>query len=111
VLTLRAAAQLLTQADSRQSLRPIAHAMGFTATPTPLSADGRDRLHLDALASSADFIRGTGTLRLLCAEPGIEGIEPIGALRDERVPSTASLDAIAALGALCSAASSRWYCA
>ena len=68
MLTLRAAAQLLTQADSRQSLRPIAHAMGFTATPTPLSADGRDRLHLDALASSADLIRGTGTLRLLCAE-------------------------------------------
>jgi hypothetical protein len=68
VLTLRAAAQLLAQADSRQSLRPIAQAMGFTATPTALSADGRDRLHIDALASSADLVRGTGTLRLLCAE-------------------------------------------
>ncbi len=68
MLTLRAAAQLLSQADSRQSLRPIAHAMGFTATPTALSADGRDRLHIEALTSSADLVRGPGTLRLLCAE-------------------------------------------
>ena len=68
MLTLRAAAQLLTQADSRQSLRPIAQAMGFTATPTALSVDSRDRLHIDALASSADLVRGAGTLRLLCAE-------------------------------------------
>lgn len=30
-------------------------------------------------------------VRLMCAEPGIEGVEPIGALRDERVPATASL--------------------
>ncbi len=68
MLTLRAAAQLLAQADSRQSLRPIAHAMGFTATPTALSADGRHRLHIDALTSSAELVRGPGTLRLLCAE-------------------------------------------
>ena len=68
MLTLRAAAQLLAHADSRQSLRPIAQALGFTATPTALDADGRDRLHIDALASSADLVRGTGTLRLLCAE-------------------------------------------
>ncbi|WP_373059631.1 Eco57I restriction-modification methylase domain-containing protein [Gemmatimonas sp.] len=68
MLTLRAAAQLLAQADSRLLLRPIAHAMGFTATPTTLSADGRDRLRIDALTSSADLVRGPGTLRLLCAE-------------------------------------------
>ncbi|WP_411279132.1 Eco57I restriction-modification methylase domain-containing protein [Gemmatimonas sp.] len=68
MLTLRAAAQLLAQADSRLSLRPIAQAMGFTATPTTLSADGRERLHIEALTSSADLVRGPGTLRLLCAE-------------------------------------------
>ena len=68
VLTLRAAAQLLAQADSRQSLRPIAQAMGFTAPPTALSADERDRLHIHALTTSAELVRGPGTLRLLCAE-------------------------------------------
>ena len=68
MLTLRAAAQLLAQADSRQSLRPIAQALGFTATPAALEADGRERLRIDALTSAADLIRGTGTLRLLCAE-------------------------------------------
>lgn len=30
-------------------------------------------------------------VRLLCAEPGIEGCEPLSALRAERIPSTASL--------------------
>ena len=68
MLTLRAAAQLLAQADSRQSLRPIAHALGFTATPTALDADARERLHIDALTTSADLMRGVGPLRLLCAE-------------------------------------------
>ena len=68
MLTLRAAAQLLAQADSRLSLRPIAHAMGFIAPPTVLSADGRNRLHIDALTTGADLVRGPGTLRLLCAE-------------------------------------------
>lgn len=68
MLTLRAAAQLLAHADSRQSLRPIAQALGFTATPTALDAAGRERLHIDALTTSADLMRSVGTLRLLCAE-------------------------------------------
>ena len=68
MLTLRAAAQLLTQADSQLALRPIAQAMGFTAPPTALSADARARLHIDALTTSADLVRGEGALRLLCAE-------------------------------------------
>ena len=68
MLTLRAAAQLLAQADSRLSLRPIARAMGFTDPPSALSADGRDRLRIDALTNSADLLRGPGTLRLVCAE-------------------------------------------
>lgn len=30
-------------------------------------------------------------LRLMCVEPGIEGVEPVATLRDERVPFTASV--------------------
>ncbi len=68
MLTLRAAAQLLAQADSRSALRPIAHALGFTAPATRLAADGRARLQVDGLTTAAEMIRGHGTLRLLCAE-------------------------------------------
>jgi hypothetical protein len=39
VLTIRAAAKLLAAADSAAALHPIAHALGFTAPPTPLSTN------------------------------------------------------------------------
>lgn len=68
MLTLRAAAQLLAQADSPSALRPIAHALGFTTSAVRLATDGRARLRLDALTSTAELCRGPGALRLLCAE-------------------------------------------
>ena len=42
--------------------------MGCTGPPTALSADGGDRLRIEALTTSADLLRGPGTLRLVCAE-------------------------------------------
>ena len=68
MLTLRAAAQLLAQADSRSALRPIAHAMGVTAPAIRIATHDRSPLRLDALVTSADLRHGPDTLRLLCAE-------------------------------------------
>jgi hypothetical protein len=66
VLTLRAAAALLAQADSLIALRAIARLLGFHAI-TPLAADSRRDLTIEPLVSRADLARGPGRLRCLSA--------------------------------------------
>jgi len=66
VLTLRAAAGLLAQADSLQALRAIARLLGFSAARS-LSPDARHALHVDPLATEAELARTDGRLRCLSA--------------------------------------------
>ena len=67
VLTLRAAANLLAQADSLAALRPLAHTLGFPDPPIRVNADARRELTLADLVTDAEVARGPGTLRLLTA--------------------------------------------
>lgn len=66
MLTLRAAAGLLAQADSIPALRAITRLLGFSAARA-LSRDGRHSLHIDALVTEADLARTDGRLRCLAA--------------------------------------------
>ncbi|HWH51856.1 MAG TPA: DNA methyltransferase, partial [Gemmatimonadaceae bacterium] len=65
MLTLRAAAQLLTATDSLDALAPIAAAIGFDAEPSPLDADTRTALGLAAPVLEARVSAGPGALRAL----------------------------------------------
>jgi len=67
VLTLRAAATLLAQAESLIALRPIARALGFIDTPHPASPDAQRTIGIQELVTTADITRGPGALRLLTA--------------------------------------------
>ena len=66
MLTLRAAAGLLAQADSLLALRAIVHLLGFRAVHH-LSADARRDLGIDELVVDADLARGGDRLRCLSA--------------------------------------------
>lgn len=64
VLTLRAAAGLLAQADSLLALREIARHLGFT-TVQHVSRDARRELGVHTLVSDADIASASGRLRCL----------------------------------------------
>lgn len=65
VLTLRAAANLLAQADSLPALRAVATALGFANHATTLTLAARDDLALTDLVTQGEILRGGDTLRLL----------------------------------------------
>jgi Eco57I restriction-modification methylase len=65
VLTIRAAAQLLTAADSLDALSPIAAAIGFAPAASPLDVDTRAALGLAAPVVDARVSAGPGALRAL----------------------------------------------
>ena len=67
MLTIRAAAVLLAQADSPLALHRIAHAIGFTNPPRPLLPDKLRALTIDSLVTNAWLSAGTGSLRLCTA--------------------------------------------
>ena len=67
VLTLRAAAGLLSQADSLIALRPIVRLMGFVSVRHVAPVSRRD-LGIDELVIDADLARGAGRLRCLSAQ-------------------------------------------
>ncbi len=67
MLTLRAAARLLAQADSLDALRPISRILGFTDAPLRVNATARQELALSDLVADAEVARGPGTMRLLSA--------------------------------------------
>ena len=67
MLTLRAAAKLLAQADSLSALRPLAEVLGFTGTPLPVNGTARREFALTGLITDAAVSRGPGTMRLLAA--------------------------------------------
>lgn len=67
MLTLRAAASLLAQADSLVALRPIARALGFLDAPHAASPDALRTIGIHDFVESADITRGHGALRLLSA--------------------------------------------
>ena len=67
VLTLRAAAKLLAQADSLLAIRPIARTLGFLDTPHGASPDAQRTIGIHELVTSAEITRGAGALRLLSA--------------------------------------------
>ena len=64
VLTLRAAATLLSQANSLRALRAIARVMGFHEA-RPLDREALLALHLTDHVQSAEFARGLGRRRCL----------------------------------------------
>lgn len=66
MLTLRAAAGLLTQADSLVALRPVAHAMGFTESRA-IARDAQRELAIDQLVVGAELARGPGRMHCLSA--------------------------------------------
>lgn len=66
MLTLRAAAGLLAQADSLFALRAIARLLGFDAVRR-VSTDATRDLCIDHLVTDADIARGPGRLRCLSA--------------------------------------------
>ena len=65
MLTLRAAAQLLTSADSFGALSPISTAIGFEAEPSPLDAGTCTALGLAGPVLEARVAAGPGALRAL----------------------------------------------
>ncbi len=67
MLTIRAAANLLTQADSLHALQPIARALGFLNTARSVTPHACRTIGLHTLVTSATITRGPGALRLLCA--------------------------------------------
>ena len=67
MLTLRAAAKLLAQADSLLAIRPIARTLGFIDTPHGASTDAQRTIGIHDLVTSAEITRGPGALRLLSA--------------------------------------------
>ena len=68
MLTLRAAAALLSQADSLPALRAVARVLGFDAPPLRLNTLVQRAIGIEALTERAEITRGPGTLRLLTAE-------------------------------------------
>ncbi len=67
MLTLRAAASLLANADSLTALRPIARALGFHDAPHSVSENALKTIGVHELVDSVDITRGPGALRLLAA--------------------------------------------
>ncbi|MEO7520892.1 MAG: N-6 DNA methylase [Gemmatimonas sp.] len=80
MLTLRAAATLLAQADSLPALRSVATALGFEPHGIALTADAREDLSLGGLIACGEVSRGGDTLRLLTATlpHGVSGGETHG---------------------------------
>ena len=68
VLTIRAAAALLSQADSLATLRAVARTMGFDAPPIRLTANTQRTVGIAPFIERAEISRGPGALRLLIAE-------------------------------------------
>ncbi|BAH39762.1 MAG TPA: hypothetical protein DGD08_13575 [Gemmatimonas aurantiaca] len=67
MLTLRAAAQLLSRADSHSALRALAPVLGFAPDPLTVPTAIRRDLGLQDLVQRADLFEGPGALRLLTA--------------------------------------------
>ena len=67
MLTIRAAARLLASADSLQSARSLAFEIGFIDPPAPLADESCHDLGIHDLVSSAQIVRGSGSMRLLVA--------------------------------------------
>lgn len=67
MLTLRAAATLLAQADSLHAVRPLARAIGFLDTSHRVSPDAQRTIGIHDLVADATITRGLGALRLLSA--------------------------------------------
>ena len=65
MLTLRAAAALLSAASSIDTLRHIAAAIGFDDSPTRLDAEARDAFGLDASFGEVQLLRGPGARRAI----------------------------------------------
>lgn len=82
MLTLRASALLLAQADSFHALRPVAAALGFTSAPRRLARDVREAAGISDLVTGADLISAPGSLRLLCAQ--LAPPTDVGAAQDPR---------------------------
>ncbi len=68
MLSLRAAARLLADADSHAALRRLAPVLGFQGPPAVIPAPIRRALGLQGLVRKAELFEGAGPLRLLTLE-------------------------------------------
>lgn len=68
VLSLRAAALLLTRADSFRALRLLAPKLGFTSGPTSIPPRIISEMELQDLVASTEIFESNGQLRLFSAE-------------------------------------------